>query len=159
MKTWAISVGAVLLATACWAGPKAPPEVPDPRLTPGDCRTDITLEELCKTKWGKDARKVTAAMKLQVFHSYGYTGNADRSCKGKRHWEIDHSCSRELGGKDTVENLWPQCYAGTWNAVMKDRLENRLHKEVCAGTLTLIEAQDGIKSDWRIMYRRYFGEP
>jgi hypothetical protein len=100
-------------------------------------------------------------MKLQVFRSYGFTGNKDRACKSKRHWEIDHVCSRELGGKDTIANLFPQCYGAPleYNAAMKDRVENRLHKEVCAGNITLKQAQDEITSDWRVPYRRYFGEP
>jgi hypothetical protein len=48
-----------------------------------------------------------------------------------RRCEIDHLISRELGGADDVKNFWPQPY-GThaWNAVLKDRVENRLHKEV-----------------------------
>jgi hypothetical protein len=37
------------------------------------------------------------------------------------------------------------------------RLENRLHKEVCSGALTLEEAQQGIAKDWRGLYQKYFG--
>lgn len=134
-------------------------ELPDLAITPGVARTDITQDTICTTKWGKDARKVTAAMKRQVFAEYGLSGNKDRSCRSKRHFEIDHLVSRELGGADDVKNLWPQCYGGDWNAVMKDRVENRLHKEVCSGNLPLAEAQREITQDWRVPYRRYFGEP
>ena len=133
-------------------------EVPDPELTPGACRT-MTIKQLCETKWGKDRRHVTAAMKNEVFESYGLTGNRDQSCRCKRHFEIDHLCSRELGGLDVVSNLWPQCYCGPNNAVMKDRVENKLHKEVCAGNISLEQAQKEIVEDWRIPYREYFGEP
>jgi len=35
----------------------------------------------------------------------------------------------------------------------KDAVENALHKEVCAGTLTLKEAQDIISTDWFKYYR------
>lgn len=132
--------------------------LPDPMLTPG-VTTALTVEEICSRKWGKDARKVSSAMKRQVFASYGLSGNLDRSCKGKRHFEVDHLISRELGGADDVSNLWPQCYSGRWNATLKDRLENRLHKEVCAGNIALEDAQDEIRNDWRVHYRRYFGEP
>jgi len=38
--------------------------------------------------------------------------------------------------------LWPQAYGTTpWNASLKDKLENRLHKEMCAGHITLKEAR------------------
>jgi hypothetical protein len=94
---------------------------------------------------------------------YGLTGNADNACKPDKHGrrcEIDHLISRELGGADAIENLWPEPF-GTqpWNAVRKDRLENRLHKDVCNGTITLEDAQREIRTDWRIPYARYFGQP
>jgi hypothetical protein len=136
--------------------------LPDPTLTPGAARA-LSLEVICKTKWGKDARHVTAAMKSQVFQNYGLTGNDDPSCvtdKSGRHCEVDHLISRELGGADDVKNLWPQPYGTTpWNAVRKDRVENRLHKEVCAKNISLTKARQEIKTDWRVPYRRYFGEP
>ena len=102
-------------------------------------------------------------MKRQVFQNYGLSGNNDPSCvpdASGRRCEIDHLISRELGGADDIKNLWPQPY-GThpWNAVLKDRVENRLHKEVCAGRISLKQAQREIAVDWRVPYRRYFGEP
>jgi hypothetical protein len=133
--------------------------LPDPDLTPGDS-VKITLHELCTKKWGKDRRHVTAAMKREVFESYGlqckplFQGSHLPACKN---WEVDHLQSRELGGADAVKNLWPQAYEGEWNAHMKDRVENRLHKEVCTGNITLEQAQKEISTDWRIPYRRYFG--
>jgi hypothetical protein len=30
---------------------------------------------------------------------------------------------------------------------------------VCAGRLSLARAQKEIRADWRVPYRRYFGEP
>lgn len=137
--------------------------LPDPTLTPGVIREDITQENICSIKWGKDARHVTAAMKYEVFVRYGLSGNTDPACirdKHGRRCEIDHLISRELGGADDVDNLWPQPYGGKpWNAVRKDRVENRLHKEVCAGNITLQDAQREISVDYRIPYIRYFGEP
>ena len=38
-------------------------------------------------------------------------------------------------------------------AKSKDAVENALHKEVCAGTLTLQEAQDIIRTNWFKYYR------
>lgn len=137
--------------------------LPDPDLTPGKSRPGLTVAKICATKWGKDARHVTAAMKQEVFEAYGLTGNDDPACLTDahgRHCEIDHLISRELGGADDVKNLWPEPYGSTpWNASLKDRVENRLHKEVCAGHLSLQKARAAIKSDWRVPYKKYFGEP
>jgi hypothetical protein len=137
-------------------------DIPDPTLTPGVARTDISQDQICATKWGTDERHVTDTMKGKVFANYGYTGNYDPRCvpSGNRHCEIDHLISRELGGADDVANLWPQAYGSQpWNADLKDKLENRLHKEMCAGNVTLQEAQDMLVKDWRVAYKRYYGEP
>jgi len=93
-------------------------------------------------------------MKRQVMAAYQPRCAADRH--GRR-IEIDHLISRELGGADATSNMWPECYAGRWNASMKDRLENRLHKEVCAGRLALEDARQMIVSDWRKAWTRFFG--
>lgn len=136
--------------------------LPDPILTPG-ATVDISVEDICSRKWGKDARFVTKSMKVEVFRLYGMSGNGDESCepdtKGRR-CEIDHLISRELGGADHVLNLWPQPYGTSpWNATRKDRVENRLHKELCMGKTTLTEARWWISTDYRVPYVRYFGQP
>jgi hypothetical protein len=141
------------------------PQLPNHLVTPGVARTDLTLKKICTTKWGKDARHVTAAMKKQVFSAYGLSGNTDPACipdaRG-RHCEIDHLISRELGGADDVRNLWPQPYGSQpWNAVRKDCVETRLHKEICAKNpaMTLKQAQDAIRSDWTAAYLRFYDPP
>lgn len=103
--------------------------------TPGVAR-EITLKELCATKWGRDARHVTPAMRHQVFAAYGipYSHHAQ--------YELDHLIPRELGGADDVRNLWPELWA---DAHRKDHEENRLHQAVCAGTVTLADAQDQMR--------------
>ncbi|SCK14572.1 HNH endonuclease [Vogesella sp. LIG4] len=137
-------------------------DIPDPELTPGSARPDLTQQQICSTTWGKDERHVSAEMKQQVFQRYGYSGNDDPRCipAGNRHCEVDHLISRELGGADEIDNLWPQAYGSSpWNAVLKDKLENRLHKEMCAGNITLDEARQMLVNDWREAYKKYYGEP
>jgi hypothetical protein len=138
-------------------GARAGP-LPNLKLTPGESRLDITADQICTIKWSEDARHVTAAMKRQVFAEYGLSGNHDPYCQPKG-CEVDHLISRELGGADDVQNLWPQSYSGPWNAHMKDRVENRLHKEVCSGFMTLDAARVAIVSDWTKVYRKFFGDP
>lgn len=138
-------------------------DLPDLGKTPGVSRAGLSKATICATKWGKDARHVTAAMKDQVFALYGYSGNDDTRCvrdKSGRKCEIDHLISRELGGDDVVENLWPQAYGTSpYNAQLKDTLENRLHKEMCAGHIGLKAARDMLVNDWRKAYRVYYGAP
>jgi len=148
----------ILFQAASWAD-----DVPDLTKTPGVARSGLTQPKICRIKWGKDERHVTAAMKKEVFALYGYIGYYDPQCVPDAHGkscEIDHLISRELGGADVVKNLWPEaCGATPWNSHLKDKLENRLHKEVCAGHITLKKAREMIVRDWRETYKQYYGEP
>jgi hypothetical protein len=147
----------LLLTTGALAG-----DLPDPELTPGVVRSELSLPEICSAKWGKDARAVTAAMKREAFRRYGYSGNDDPRCDNAnsrtQRCEIDHRMPRELGGADDLRNIWPQPYFGTWNAHRKDRLENLIHRKVCARELTLEEGQAIFLGDWTQGYRKYLGE-
>ena len=67
-------------------------------------------------------------------------------------YEIDHLISLEIGGADTVKNLWPQPYYQHPGAHEKDILENWLHKQVCSGKMDLTEAQAKIRTDWYAEY-------
>ena len=56
-----------------------------------------------------------------------------------------------------MRNLWPQPYSeGTWNARVKDALEDRLRTMVCAGSLDLATAQRALADDWIGAYKQYF---
>lgn len=130
---------------------------PDPKLTPGVTRT-ATKKEICTAGSTKDARKVTAAMKAEVFKRYGFV-------KGKfkpGEYEIDHKISLELSGANDVANLWPQKYcppknkpliSGCWGAREKDVVETGLHRKICRGEITLEQAQEAIKTDWIVEYK------
>jgi hypothetical protein len=135
--------------------------LPDLTVTPGAVALH-SKDDVCGKKWGTDARHVTASMKKQTYAEYG-TAPGKGVCALKTHTgtkgqpvtegcEVDHLISRELGGADTFDNLWPQPYTQHPGAHEKDWLENRLHKEVCSGTITLEDAQQEIKNDWYAAY-------
>src|SRR5207248_3868614 len=71
--------------------------LPNHHLTPG-VTSSLSKQTVCRTKWGLDARHVSAKMKADVFSAYGLSGNTDPACvpdaRG-RHCEIDHLVSRE----------------------------------------------------------------
>jgi hypothetical protein len=115
-------------------------------ITPGATRP-LSQRAVCSTKWGLDRRAVTLSMKRQVAAAYGILWSEH----GK--YEFDHLIPRELGGADDVTNLWPQPWTGPHNARQKDRLENALHRAVCAGQLSLRDAQESIRRDWISSYR------
>jgi hypothetical protein len=131
----------------------------------GESVADLTAQKICSIKWGEDQRHVTDAMKAEVSHREGYSGNDDPRCDNPksttRRCEVDHLISRELGGADTVANLWIQPYAGPWSATDKDRLENRLGRELCAKPTpaTLAAVRAAITGDWHKAYRTRFGDP
>ena len=109
--------------------------VPDRTLTPGLVRP-LSTATVCATKWGRDRRHVTEAMRRQVFAAYGI------AWANRAQYEVDHDIPRELAGADAMANLWPQPLA---EARIKDREENRLHRAVCAGQINLISAQEQMR--------------
>ena len=67
--------------------------------------------------------------------------------------ELDHLISLELGGADTLENIWPQC--GPPGVKLraryfkqKDIVENFLARQVKTGKMDLAKVQNGIAEDW-----------
>lgn len=135
-------IGAIILALAI---------VPNPKLTPGTTQP-ITVEVLCATKWGKDARHVTEKMKRDIAAAYSLKRSQVVAYGKGKCCEFDHLISRELGGTDDVKNIWVQPWVA---AKRKDRLENRLHVLVCKGELSLPEAQHAIATDWPAAYTKY----
>ena len=127
----------------------APPLVPDPKLTPGAV-LQVSKADLCQPGYTKLVRNVPEAVKRQVYAEYGITSHK------RGEFEVDHLISLELGGSNSIKNLWPESYlTEAWNAHVKDALENRLHELVCSGELDLATAQHEIATDWIAAYKKY----
>jgi hypothetical protein len=128
------------------------PIVPDLALTPG-ATLDVTAADICVSGYSKRVRNVPVAVKRQAYASYGILSHEPGE------YEIDHLISLELGGSNSLRNLWPQSFrTHPWNAYVKDALENELHRRVCAGTIDLAKAQYVISHNWVIGYRAYVHE-
>jgi hypothetical protein len=143
------------LLTFAFAG-----DLPDSAKTPGATNPLITQENIGQTicagaaRWStksiRPTEGYTTALKRLQLASYDY---ASRNVKL---YEEDHLISLEIGGHPTdPRNLWPEAWAGTWGAHVKDRLENRLHALVCSKTIALDEAQKAIATDWIAAYHKY----
>jgi hypothetical protein len=143
---------ALVLAWASFAVAQQPtPLLPDPKLTPGDV-FDVTAGDICTAGYTKRVRNVPEAEKEQAYREYGITAHPRGT------YEVDHLIPLELGGSNSLKNLWPQSYrTSPWNARTKDKLENRLHELVCAGQLDLATAQQEIARNWIEAYKKYVG--
>jgi hypothetical protein len=125
---------------------------PDPVMTPGAIDLGATKEKICNPGYTATVRNVPESVKKQVFNQYKIDSKSDK-------FEIDHLISLELGGTNDINNLWPQSYTTLpWNAHKKDVLENRLHKMICEGSISIQQAQQEISSDWVATYTKYIGE-
>jgi hypothetical protein len=111
------------------------PIVPDPKLTPGDT-FDVTAQDICVPGYSKKVRNVPAETKREVYREYGITEHHAGD------YEVDHLISLELGGSNSIKNLWPESYrTSPFNARVKDRLGDKLHELVCSGQFDLKTAQ------------------
>ena len=153
MRTRTLTVLAALgLSLALAAGYNLQaPLVPDPKLSPGDVLTSDP-KIVCVSGYTKTVRNVPQALKEQVYREYGITSRQSGE------YEIDHLISLELGGSNSIRNLFPESFKTMpLNAHVKDALENRLHDLACSGKITLAEAQQAIASNWTTAYVKYLG--
>ena len=124
--------------------------LPDARLTPGATRL-ISEREVCVLAPDDDARRVPVELAHRVFEQYHIAAPRPRA------FEVDYLISPTLGGADDIRNLWPQPYAeGEWTSRVKDALEDHLRRMVCAGTISLAEAQQDIATNWIAAYKKHF---
>jgi hypothetical protein len=141
----------ILTAAAAIAG-----DLPNAKLTPGAFR-DVTGAQLCDKSFRTGTvRNVPESERQQAFKLYGVPWT------DRQYYECDHLCSLEIGGSNDIKNLWPEPWH--WNvsgsdrgAKVKDVLENKMHALVCAGTITLKQAQMMISTNWEAAYLKYIG--
>jgi len=106
---------------------------------------------ICRTGYARSVRppfQYTNRIKHRVMRTYGAT-------RSIHEYELDHLIPLELGGcPDCETNLWPEPRNVFPGAKEKDEVEDYLHHKVCAGAISLAEAQHEIASDWYAVYKR-----
>jgi hypothetical protein len=146
-------VAANNVAATVVTGANASPErgsEPDRSLTPGATRR-VAVGDVCSMAHEQVVGEVSVPLRQEVFREYGIV-NAQAD-----DYEIDYLIAPGLGGVEEIHNLWPEpSTSRTWNAHVKDALEERLHEMVCAGKLDLATAQRDIATDWIAAYKKYF---
>lgn len=123
--------------------------LPDPTCTPGAVDPGVTQSNLeqtiCRSGYSSSVR--APATETDKAKKVSLTQYGEQSTKTT---EYDHLISLELGGTNATSNLWPEpntaTATGTTNP--KDSVENKLHTAICSGTITLVDAQKAIATDW-----------
>jgi hypothetical protein len=124
--------------------------LPDSKLTPGATRR-VTISDVCSMAHEEVVSEVSTSLRHEVFREYGIVNSHPDE------YEVDYLIAPGLGGAEDIHNLWPEPYTSrTWNARVKDALEERLHEMVCGGELDLSTAQRDIATDWIAAYKKYF---
>lgn len=128
--------------------------LPDQKITPGAVFPGVTASQVCTLGWAEAHRNVPDEVDHQVFAEYGLSYAVHDS------YEVDHLIPLELGGSNSIRNLWPEPQGGSsLGYPSKDRLENRLHQLVCSGSLSLAVAQHAIAANWWAAYQTYLSSP
>ena len=142
------SNGAAYLPNPAWQ-----PGADNPNVTQADIQSTICVSGYTSTI--RPPVSYTDNLKVQQIKQYGYsdTNTAD--------YEEDHLIPLEIGGNPTdPKNLWPEPRNATpYNSSKKDALENKLHKMVCSGQISLDTARQAFATDWVAAYREYVGNP
>jgi hypothetical protein len=136
------AAGAALLVAAlprCGGGPKALVVRASWTLTPGVLNPAVSQatirSTICRSGWTRTVRppvSYTNPLKQRGLAQYHLRGPPSA-------FQEDHLISLELGGSPAdPRNLWPEPYP---RAAAVDRIENDLNRRVCAGSLTLADAQ------------------
>lgn len=146
---------AITVATHPGASRVGPVDIYPNAQTPGAINVTVTQANIgstiCTSGYTATIRppaSYTNKLKKQQLIS-GYIPGADARNPGD--YEEDHLISLELGGNPTdPKNLWPEKYP---TARQKDQVEDFLHTELCAGMITLAQAQQSIVKDWYAIYK------
>ena len=129
--------------------------LPDATCTPGAINPTVTLDVLTDPRFRTSCirdQATTAHEKAQTYAWYSAPHPVNNRGQNQT-CELDHLISLELGGADTLDNIWPECGPDgvTLNAryfKIKDIVENYLAAQVRGGSMTLEDAQRGIAADW-----------
>lgn len=110
---------------------------------------DISV--ICKSGYTKTVRDVPLSEKEEVFAEYGIPYSLHSN------YEVDHLISLELGGSNSISNLWPENSIMENGSLVKDKFENYLHEQVCSGKMPIAEAQKEISVNWLQYYQAVAG--
>jgi hypothetical protein len=142
-------------AGSCKIGTRNGFPIPDPTCTPGAFNPTITLAILKNTNFRtcciRDKVESETAKKV-AYQWYGLTPPANNTGESMT-CELDHLVPLELGGGDSMDNIWPQCGPDSVTLKeryfkQKDQVEMYLAGQVKAGAMNLTTTQRAIAKDY-----------
>jgi hypothetical protein len=126
--------------------------LPDRACTPGAVFSKARTSLICKAGYTGQVRDVSASVKQRVLAEYGVTDYTSKT------YEIDHLVPLELGGSNSISNLFPEAAAPEPGFHEKDQVENEMHRMVCHDGYDLGEAQRQIARDWTRLYDDFIAD-
>jgi hypothetical protein len=139
----------------CKIGTRNGLPIPDPACTPGAFNPSVTLLVLKNPNFRTHCVRdciTTEARKSATYQLYGVPHPSNNTDQNQT-CELDHLVPLELGGADSLDNIWPQC--GPNNVPLeqryfkqKDMVENYLADQARNGKMGLAKAQSAIAHDW-----------
>jgi hypothetical protein len=129
--------------------------LPDPTTTPGVLNPNVTqastASTICVHGWTATVRPPTS------YTDPIKTKDLPPGAKSSD-YELDHLDSIEDGGDPAnPQNLWTQTYNDKYGARVKDVLETKVSRMVCAGQLTLDQARAALSPNWLLGFVQYVG--
>lgn len=121
--------------------------LPSNTLTPG-ATAKVDEAKLCAPDFAPTP--LSDKKKQEALSNYGLGRNAGDHV-------VNFLIPQNLGGSDSVDNLWPMSPKGEFGADKKEQLDAKLHELVCSKQLKLGEAQKAERKDWVKAYRQYVG--
>ena len=129
--------------------------VPDPTCTPGAANATITADVLRNPLFKTGCIRNMATIEDQKKATYRWYDSQEPSnnIHAYQTCELDHFIPLELGGADTLDNIWPQCGPDGVSLAnryfkQKDLVENYLAMRVKSCNMDLNTARVEIVSNW-----------
>jgi hypothetical protein len=120
-----------------------------PDRTPGDA-SKVKIDQLCAPGFEAAQKPVATWQRTQALERYGIRPEGFDGT-------LDHLVPVSLGGSNDPDNLWPFHPQGIFTLEAKTALADKLKGAVCAGAMTLKDAQAAFKKDWTKTYKMQMG--
>jgi hypothetical protein len=118
--------------------------------TPG-ATAKVKMDQLCAADFPTSMKPVANWQRTEALGRYGIRSEDFSG-------DLDHLVPVSLGGSNDPDNLWPFRASGTFTFEAKQALEVKLHEMMCAGKISLKDAQEEFRRDWTKAYQRHMTE-
>jgi hypothetical protein len=122
--------------------------VPRRTLTPGAV-TPSSANTICNLPHRLPVPQIPISIQNAVFRAYGYLAPAVQ-----KKYILDLLVPVSLGGSEVQANIWPAAIRGT-GFFQKNQLDHILKDMVCRRSVTLVQAQHALETDWYAAWLKY----